>query len=83
MKSYREMVVNAIRQMGEDNSQFLWLKSRVAELQGHANDLEESNTMLKEKVHKQVMEKEILRRRACQQHEQTLEEVSDSCHTLC
>ena len=80
---YREMVVNAIRQMGEDNPQLLWLKNRVSELQGRAKYLDESNTMLKEKVHKEVKEKEILRRRACQQHEQTLEEVSNSCQMLC
>ncbi|KAG8656073.1 hypothetical protein MANES_04G095100v8 [Manihot esculenta] len=80
MRSYKEMMVDGIRQMSRENLQLPWLQNRIAEQQSHAKDLEKSNGMLKEKLNKATKDLEILRLKAKQQHEQDLEEVTLSFH---
>ncbi|KDP41908.1 hypothetical protein JCGZ_26926 [Jatropha curcas] len=74
MRSYQEMVVNGIRQMTEENHQLQWLKNRVSEQQRHTKELEESNSMLKEKLKMLTKEMDNLRHQANQHHEQSMEE---------
>ncbi|KAL6284941.1 hypothetical protein ACE6H2_015870 [Prunus campanulata] len=76
MRSYREMVVNRIRQMSEDNQQLNWFKNRVAKEQRHAKALEESLGIVSEKLRKTTEENRIVRHRTKMQHEENKEEVS-------
>ncbi|XP_020533449.2 protein SUPPRESSOR OF GENE SILENCING 3 homolog isoform X1 [Jatropha curcas] len=75
MRSYQEMVVNGIRQMTEENHQLQWLKNRVSEQERHTKELEESNSMLKEKLQMLTKETDNLRHQAKQHHEQSMEEI--------
>ncbi|KDP41906.1 hypothetical protein JCGZ_26924 [Jatropha curcas] len=69
------MVVNGIRQMTEENHQLQWLKNRVSEQERHTKELEESNSMLKEKLQMLTKETDNLRHQAKQHHEQSMEEI--------
>lgn len=75
MRSYQEMVVNQMRQMSEDNQQLIWLKNKVVKEQVSKKALEESNSMLSEKLRQTLEENRVLKLRTKKHHEQNKEEV--------
>nr|AZZ70071.1 supressor of gene silencing 3 [Erythranthe lewisii] len=56
MRSYKEMVVNQMKQMSEENQQLIWLKNKVAKEQRSKKALEESMDIINERLKKTVVE---------------------------
>ncbi|KAL7089803.1 hypothetical protein ACP275_12G000200 [Erythranthe tilingii] len=56
MRSYKEMVVNQMKQMSEDNQQLLFFKNKVAKEQKSKKALEESLGILTEQMRKTAVE---------------------------
>lgn len=75
MRSYQEMVVNQMRQMSEDNQQLIWLKNKVVKEQVSKKALEESNSMLSEKLRQTLEENRVVKLRTKKHHEQNKEEM--------
>ena len=75
MRSYQESVVNQIKQMIKDKHQLIWFKNRHDKDEMTQKALENSNCILREKLHKSNEEKQILRLRAKKQYEEVKEEV--------
>ncbi|KAF8022988.1 hypothetical protein BT93_F0486 [Corymbia citriodora subsp. variegata] len=75
MRSYKEMVVNEVNQMTEDNQQLMWLKNKFAKEQLHSKELEKSFDFVSKKLRKAMDENCIVRHRTKMQHEQNKEEM--------
>ncbi|KAF8022990.1 hypothetical protein BT93_F0487 [Corymbia citriodora subsp. variegata] len=75
MRSYKEMVVNQVNQMTEDNQKLIWLKNKVVKERRHSKALEESFDIVSEKLRKTMEENRIVRHRTMMQHEQNKEEM--------
>ncbi|KAG8373214.1 hypothetical protein BUALT_Bualt11G0000300 [Buddleja alternifolia] len=75
MRSYREMVVNQMKQMSEDNQQLLWLKNKVSKEQKSKKALEESYGLVTEKLRKTMEENRVVKLRTKKHHEQNKEEM--------
>ncbi|KAL3729140.1 hypothetical protein ACJRO7_033695 [Eucalyptus globulus] len=75
MRSYKEMVVNQVNQMTEDNQQLIWLKNRVAKERMHSKELKKSFNLVSERLRKSKEENCIVRHRTKTQHEQNKEEM--------
>ncbi|KAH7848678.1 hypothetical protein Vadar_006038 [Vaccinium darrowii] len=74
-RSYKEMVLNQLRQMSEDNQQLIWFKDKMAKEQRRSKALEESFEVVTEKLRKTVEENRIVRQRSKMHHEQNKEEM--------
>ncbi|KAH0470072.1 hypothetical protein IEQ34_001630 [Dendrobium chrysotoxum] len=77
MRSYREMVVNPMKQMSEDNQKLIWLKNKVVKQEQRSKALEVSFDMLSQKLRDTVEENRIVRLRTKIQHEENKEEQAD------
>ncbi|XP_056163836.1 protein SUPPRESSOR OF GENE SILENCING 3-like isoform X2 [Syzygium oleosum] len=75
MRSFKEMVVNQVNQMTEDNQLLIWLKNRVVQERMHSKALEKSFDIVSEKLRKTMEENRIVRHRTKMQHEQNKEEM--------
>ncbi|KAK4486024.1 hypothetical protein RD792_008686 [Penstemon davidsonii] len=75
MKSYKQMVVNQMKQMSEDNQQLMWFKNKVAKEQKSKKALEESFGVVTEKLRKTMEENRIVKLRTKKHHEQNKEEM--------
>ncbi|XP_030471641.1 protein SUPPRESSOR OF GENE SILENCING 3-like [Syzygium oleosum] len=75
MRSYKEMVVNQVNQMTEDNQQLIWFKNKVVKERKHSRALEKSFDIVSEKLRKTMEENRIVRHRTKMQHEQNKEEM--------
>ncbi|KAL5704003.1 Protein SUPPRESSOR OF GENESILENCING [Ranunculus cassubicifolius] len=75
MRSYQETVVIPMKQMSEDNQQLVWLKNKVVKEQKHSKALEESFSMVTQRLRKTQEENRIVRQRTKMQHEQNKEEM--------
>ncbi|KAI0529393.1 hypothetical protein KFK09_001942 [Dendrobium nobile] len=75
MRSYREMVVNPMKQMSEDNQKLIWLKNKVVKQEQRSKALEVSFDMLSQKLRDTVEENRIVRLRTKIQHEENKEEM--------
>ncbi|KAL9233399.1 hypothetical protein vseg_008408 [Gypsophila vaccaria] len=74
-RSYKEKVLDQMKQMSEDNQQLTWYKSKAAKEQGRVKVLEESFNVVSEKLRKTMEENRIVRQRTTMQHEQNKEEM--------
>ncbi|XP_059623859.1 protein SUPPRESSOR OF GENE SILENCING 3-like [Cornus florida] len=75
MRSYKEVVVDQMKQMSEDNQQLVWFKNKVANEQRHSKALKESFGILSEKLRKTSEENCIVRQRTKKHHEENKEEM--------
>ncbi|KAK4490498.1 hypothetical protein RD792_001178 [Penstemon davidsonii] len=75
MRSYHEMVVNQLKQMGEENQHLSWFKNNLAKEQKSKKALEESFGMMSEKLRKTMEENRIVKLRTKKHHEQNKEEM--------
>ncbi|XP_030550285.1 protein SUPPRESSOR OF GENE SILENCING 3 isoform X2 [Rhodamnia argentea] len=75
LRSYKEMVVNQVNQMTEDNQQLIWLKNKVVKERMHSRELAKSFDIVSEKLRKTIAENRIVRHRTKMQHEQSKEEM--------
>ncbi|CAI9285406.1 unnamed protein product [Lactuca saligna] len=71
--SYQERVVNELKQMSEDNQQLIWYKNRIAKEQMHSKALEESFTLVSQRLRKTEEENRIVRERTQRYHEENKE----------
>ncbi|PON47631.1 hypothetical protein TorRG33x02_322940 [Trema orientale] len=74
-RSYHDMVVNQIQQMGEDNQQLGYYKDKLGEEKKHSKALEESFEIVSQKLRKTMEENRIVRQRTKMQQEENKEEV--------
>ena len=51
--SYQERVVNQLKQMNEDNQQLNYYKNKIAKEQKHSKALEESFTLVSQRLRKE------------------------------
>ena len=72
-----------MKQMNEDNQQLTYFKNRVAKEQRNAKALEESLTIVSQKLHVTMEENRLVRQRTKEQHEQNKKEVFYSSITSC
>ncbi|XP_050205639.1 protein SUPPRESSOR OF GENE SILENCING 3 [Mercurialis annua] len=75
MRSYFEMVRDAINRMSEDNQQLEYLKNRVVKEQRRTKTLEESLEIVSDRLRKTAEENRIVRQRTQMHHEQSQEEL--------
>ncbi|ESW31925.1 hypothetical protein PHAVU_002G279500 [Phaseolus vulgaris] len=75
MRSYKEMVVNQLRQMSEDNQLLVYLKDRDVKKQKQTKALEESLDIVTQKLRRTMEENRIVRLRTKMQHEENKEEM--------
>lgn len=64
-----------MKQMSEDNQQLSWFKNKAAKDQRQKKALEESFSIVTEKLRKTMEENRIVRQRTKLQHEENKEEV--------
>lgn len=75
LRSYQEMVVNQMKQMGEDNQQLIFFKNKVAKEQMHSKALQETVHLVTARLRKTEEENRIVRQRSKMHHEQNKEEM--------
>ncbi|KAE9610265.1 hypothetical protein Lal_00006323 [Lupinus albus] len=75
MKSYQEMVVKEIRKIGEDNELLQYWMSKAEKCEKHKQILEESLSMMAERMRQTMEESHIVRLRTKKQHEENSEEL--------
>ncbi|CAH9110881.1 unnamed protein product [Cuscuta europaea] len=75
MRSHREMVVNPMKQMSEDNQQLQWYKNKAAKHQKQAKALEESFLVMGEKCRETAEQNKVVLSRTKTHHEQNQEEM--------
>lgn len=74
-RSYHEMVVIPMKQMNEDNQQLSYFKNKVVKEQRNAKVLEESLTIVSQKLRMTMEENRLVRLRTKEQHEQNKKEM--------
>lgn len=75
MRSYQEMYVKDMKQMNENNQQLSYYKSKAAKEQRHSRAIEQSFSIVTEKLRKTMEENLIVRHRSKMQHQQNKEEM--------
>ncbi|OIW00442.1 hypothetical protein TanjilG_05793 [Lupinus angustifolius] len=75
MKSFLEMVVKEIRKMGEDNEQLHYWVTKAGKYEKHKKILEESLSVMAERMRQTMDESHIVRLRTKKQHDETSEEL--------
>lgn len=75
IRSYHETVVGPMKQMNEDNQHLTYFKNKVAKEQRNAKALEESLTIVSQKLRVTMEENRLVRQRTKEQHEQNKKEM--------
>ncbi|KAL1567907.1 Protein SUPPRESSOR OF GENE SILENCING [Salvia divinorum] len=75
LRSYQEMVVKQMKQMGDDNQQLMWFKNKVVKEQLSKKALENSFGVLSEKLRTTMVENHVVKLRTQKHHEQNKEEM--------
>lgn len=73
--SHREMVVDPLKKMGEDNQQLMHFKDKAARHQKQAKALEESVNAAGAKLRQTLEETKVVRLRIKKHHEENKDEV--------
>lgn len=75
MRSYREMIVGPMKQMSEDNQKLIWLKNKVVKHEQRSKAIEETFSLVSQKLRDTMEENRIVRLRTKIQHEENKEEM--------
>ncbi|KAF0888595.1 hypothetical protein E2562_016064 [Oryza meyeriana var. granulata] len=68
MRSYNEMVVTQMKQMSEDNQQLNYLKNKMVKKEQHSKAVEETLTVITQKLRETMEENTIVRNKAKEKH---------------